>query len=164
MPVRTRWAAHVAQFTVSLVLLPPATRRIALAFSIVAVGLCIGLYWLVPLRTSLVVTGSLGKNDVREIVSVVSRERWQLLRTAVARRELTLLRRFLRARVESVHGESGPNGQALVTCRARFDPAIKVLFRLKREGTNGWTYERWFLVENRPKQADQSSRGNAAPP
>jgi len=150
---------------VSLVLLPPATsRRIALAFSIVAVGLVIGLYWLVPLRTSLVVTGSLGKDDVREIVSVVSRERWQLLRTAVARREFTLLRRFLRARIESVHGESGPNGQAFVICRAGFDPAIKVLFRLKHEGTSAWTYELWFVVENRPNQANQGSRGNAAPP
>jgi len=147
-----------------VLLLSATSRRIALAFSIVAVGLGVGLYWLVPLRTSLVVTGSLGKDDVREIVSVVSRERYQLLRTAVARREFTLLRRFLRARIESVHGECGPNGQAFVTCRAGFDPTITVLFRLKHEGTNGWTYEQWFVVENRPKRANQSSRGNAAPP
>src|SRR5439155_5214543 len=141
---------------VSFVLLPHATsRRIALAFSIVAIGLGVGLYWLVPLQTSLVVTGSLGKDDVSEIVSVVSKERWQLLRTAVAGREFTLLRRFLRARIESVHGESGPNGQAVVACRAGFDPAIKVLFRLKHEGTNGWTHERWFVVENPPTQANQ---------
>jgi hypothetical protein len=144
------------------VFLPPtARRRIALAFGIAAFGLGVGMYWLVPLRSSLVVTGSLGNDDVREIVSVVSRERWKLLRAAVARREFTLLRRFLRARIESVHGESGPNGQAFVTCRAGLDPAIKVLFRLKHESANGWTHERWFVVENRPKQANQ---GNAAPP
>src|SRR5881394_4349759 len=142
-------------------MLPPhsTSRRVALAFSIVAVGLGMGLYWLVPLRTSLVVTGSLGKDDVREIVSVVSKKRWQLLRTAVAGREFTLLRRFLRARIESVHGESGPKGQAIVACRAGFDPAIKVLFRLKHEGTNGWSHERWFVVENRRTQANQVSRG-----
>ena len=143
----------------------PLTRhRIALAFGIAGVGLGVGLYWLVPLRSSFVVTGSLGKDDVREIVRVVSRERWQLLRTAVAGREFTLLRRFLRARIESVHGESGANGQAFVTCRAGFDPAVQVLFRLKHESTNGWTYERWFVVENRPKQVHQGSRGNAARP
>jgi hypothetical protein len=147
------------------VFLPTTTkRRIALAFGIAAVGLGVGLCWLVPLRSSLVVTGSLGKDDVREIVSVVSRERWQLLRTAVARREFTLLRRFLRARIESVHGESGPNGQAFVTCRAGLDPAIKVLFHLKHKSKNGWTYERCFVVENRPKRANEGSQGNAVPP
>jgi len=148
-----------------LVFLPSTIRRrVALVFGIVAVGLVVGLYWLVHFRTSVVPTGSLGQDDVREIVSAVSRKRWELIRTTATRREFKLLSRFLRARIESVHGETGPNGKAFVACRAGFDPASKVLFHLQCEGTNGWAYERWFVVENRPKQANQGNGGNAAPP
>src|SRR5438034_1127223 len=114
----------------------------------VAFGLVVGLYWLVHFRTSVVPTGSLGQDDVREIVSAVSRKRWELIRTTATRREFKLLSRFLRARIESVHGETGPNGKAFVACRAGFDPASKVLFHLQCEGTTGWAYERCLVVEN----------------
>ena len=84
-----------------LVFLPSTIRRrVALVFGIVAVGLVVGLYWLVHFRTSVVPTGSLGQDDVREIVSAVSRKRWELIRTTATRREFKLLSRFLRARIE----------------------------------------------------------------
>lgn len=41
---------------------------------------------------------------------------------------------------------------------------IKVLFQLEHEGTNSWRCERWFVVGNRPEQANQGSTDNAAPP
>ena len=56
-----------------LVFLPSTIRRrVAFVFGIVAVGLVVGLYWLVHFRTSAVPTGSLGQDDVREIVHEIT--------------------------------------------------------------------------------------------
>jgi len=55
-----------------LVFLPSTIRRrVALVFGIVAVGLVVGLYWLVHFRTSVVPTGSLGLGEATWLVKAL---------------------------------------------------------------------------------------------
>jgi len=85
---------------------------------------------------------SLTPAEVRQIVEVVSRKRWEVVRLAFRKREFKLLRHFAFARIESVNADSAASEKATVKCRAAFESGVRVIMTLEREGTNGWRFNR----------------------
>jgi hypothetical protein len=134
-------------------------KRIALAGAVSVVVVSFTVFWLFSLRSTYVVTGTLSPADVGEIVQIASRQRWQMVRYALVRREFKLLRPFLGARIDSVDGNTGPHGKASVRWSAGVDRDVQIGFNLVCEGTNGWKFERWFVIDR--KQASKPSRPSA---
>src|SRR5712672_3411332 len=134
------------------------SQRVALAIGASAVLLVVVITWFFsPRSASSVVSASLAPQEVRQIVPIASKKRWELIRWAIAKREFKLLRYFVTARIESAEADPTYNGRVNVLCRVPFDPGVSVCLRLQCEGTNTWRYERWIVSQETPKKVAQPS-------
>ncbi|HEV2394492.1 MAG TPA: hypothetical protein VG146_19245 [Verrucomicrobiae bacterium] len=113
----------------------------------------IARFW--NLRSPRPAQTSLTAAEVRQIVSIVAKKRWELVRFAARKREFKLLRRFALARIESVNADSPTSERATVRCHAPFEPAVTVIMTFVREGANAWRFERWRVIEKTGNRAAQ---------
>jgi hypothetical protein len=133
----------------------PKLRSIALLGTLaVALAILVACLW--ASHSPSLAQASLTPAEVRQILEIASKQRWEMVRFALRKREFKLLRHFVLARTESVHANSGTPEKATLVCRAVFEPGVRVIFNLKREGTNAWRFERWFVTEETRKPAPQA--------
>jgi len=111
--------------------------------------------WFWPLHPPASTQTSLTPAEVRQIVKVVSKKRWELMLFAIRKRDFKLLRHFAFVRIESVNADSAASEKATVLCRVAFESGFRVIMTLEREGTNGWRFVRWFVTEEPRKPAPQ---------
>ena len=127
----------------------------ALITGALAAVVAVVIAWFWPLHPPASAQTSLTPAEVRQIVSVVSKKRWELVRFAIRKREFKLLRHFAFARIESVKVDPATPKKATVLCRVAFESGVRVIMTLEREGTNGWRFDRWFVIEEPSNPAPQ---------
>src|SRR5436190_4982792 len=136
-------------------------RRVALILGALAVVVAAVIAWFRTLHPPASAQTSLTPAEVRQIVSLVSKKRWELVRFSIRKREVKLLWQFAFARIESVTADSAASEKATVLCRAPFESGVKVIMTLERKGTNGWRFERWLVIEETRKPTAQPTSPGA---
>ncbi len=116
------------------------SRRLALVIGAFAILAAIAILWFCSFRSATKVSASLAPDDVRQIVGIVSKSRWEWIRRAVAKHDFKFLRHFVLTRTYWINADSGTTGKAAVLYRGTFDSG-RVLVRLGHDSTNGWRLE-----------------------
>lgn len=102
--------------------------------------LCVFCYLLCAANSGIKVASAFTQRDVKEIKSLVSKERWSQARRSVAahdfKRVCRLASPVIFSRVVSIAGFPGPPGGAYVDCRGLL-PGTGCSFTLWNN-TNGW--------------------------
>jgi hypothetical protein len=113
--------------------------------------------WFWTLHSPSLGSASLSAAEVQKIREVVTKKRWEMAHWALRKREFTLLRRFVLARIESVEVASAASAKATVQCRPAFESDVRVIMIVERQGTNGWSFERWLVTEQTRKAAPRQA-------